>query len=170
MKISTKKLVLTALFTALTAIATMFIRIPLPMGYFNLGDAFIFLAIFILGPVLGTVAAGVGSTIADLIGFISYAPGTLIIKSLMALVVALIYKYALKSTNKNFISQLLAGIAGAIIMAFGYFLYETMFFTTAAVAIINLPYNLVQGAVGIVVSTAIMPILNKTNILEKLQK
>ena len=170
MKISTKKLVLTALFTALTAIATMFIRIPLPMGYFNLGDAFIFLAIFILGPVLGTVAAGVGSTIADLIGFISYAPGTLIIKSLMALVAALIYKYALKSTNKNFVSQLLAGIAGAIIMAFGYFLYETMFFTTAAVAIINLPYNLVQGAVGIVVSTAIMPILIKTNILEKLQK
>ena len=85
-KIPTKKLVLTALFTALTMVATMFIRIPLPLGYVNLGDAFVLLSVFILGPILGTVAAGVGSTIADLFGYITYAPGTLIIKTAMAII------------------------------------------------------------------------------------
>ena len=38
--ITTKKLVLTALFMALTVVATMFIRVPLLLGYVNLGDAF----------------------------------------------------------------------------------------------------------------------------------
>lgn len=170
MKISTKKLVLTALFTALVTIATMFIRIPLPLGYFNMGDAFIFLAVFILGPFLGTVAAGIGSTIADLIGFIAYAPGTLIIKTLMALAAALIYKLIKNRTDKVILAEISAGIIGAIIMAFGYFIYETLLFTTAAVAIVNVPYNLVQGGVGIVVSVAVMRILIKTKLLDKIQK
>ena len=170
MKISTKKLVLTALFTALVTIATMFIRIPLPLGYFNMGDAFILLAVFVLGPFLGTIAAGIGSTIADLIGFITYAPGTLIIKSLMALTAALIYNLIKNRTKKIVLAEISAGIIGAVIMAFGYFIYETMLFTTAAVAIVNVPYNLVQGGVGVVVSVAVMRILIKTKLLDKLQK
>lgn len=170
MKISTKKLVLTALFTALVTIATMFIRIPLPLGYFNMGDAFILLAVFVLGPFLGTIAAGIGSTIADLIGFITYAPGTLIIKSLMALTAALIYNLIKNRTKKIVLAEISAGIIGAVIMAFGYFIYETLLFTTAAVAIVNAPYNLVQGGVGVVVSVAVMRILIKTKLLDKLQK
>ena len=58
---TTKKLVMTALMMALTMVATMFIRIPLPLGYVNLGDVFVLLSVFILGPVYGTIAAGVGS-------------------------------------------------------------------------------------------------------------
>ena len=170
MKISTKKLVLTALFTALVTIATMFIRIPLPLGYFNMGDAFILLAVFVLGPFLGTLAAGIGSTIADLIGFITYAPGTLVIKSLMALTAALIYNLIKNRTKKIVLAEISAGIIGAVIMAFGYFIYETLLFTTAAVAIVNVPYNLVQGGVGVVVSVAVMRILIKTKLLDKLQK
>ena len=77
--ITTKKLVITALFMALTMVATMFIRIPLPLGYVNLGDVFVLLSVFVLGPIYGTIAAGVGSGLADLFGFVKYAPGTLII-------------------------------------------------------------------------------------------
>ena len=90
--ITTKKLVTTALFMALTMVATMFIRIPLPLGYVNLGDAFIFLAVFILGPVCGAIAGGVGAGLADLFGYITYAPGTLVIKAAMAIVAWLIYQ------------------------------------------------------------------------------
>ena len=85
-KSTTKKLVMTALFTALTMVSTMLIRIPLPMGYVHLGDAFVLLSAFILGPIWGTIAAGVGSALADVIGYIAYAPATLIIKALMAFV------------------------------------------------------------------------------------
>ena len=167
---TTKKLVLTALFMALTTVATMFIRINLPLGYVNLGDVFVFLSVFILGPVLGTIAGGVGSAIADLIGFITYAPGTLIIKCAMALVAYLIYKVILKITDKSLVAYIIGGIAGALVMAFGYLVYEILFFTTFAVALYNLPWNLLQGAVGVAVSTIILKILSTTKVLEKLQK
>ena len=98
---TTKKLVLTALLMALTVVATMFIRIPLPMGYVNLGDAFVLLSVFMLGPIYGTIAAGVGSTLADLLGYPTYAPGTLIIKTVMALVAFVIYKLLLKATGRT---------------------------------------------------------------------
>ena len=169
MKITTKKLVLTALFMALTVVATMFIRIPLPLGYVNLGDAFVLLSVFVLGPVYGTIAAGVGSGIADLLGYITYAPGTLIIKTAMALVAYFIYKAIFKATKKGLLAEIVGGVVGAIIMAFGYFFYETLFFSTAAAAIVNVPWNLLQGAVGVVISTIIMRILTVTKLLDNLK-
>ena len=167
--VTTKKLVLTALFMALTVVATMFIRVPLPLGYVNLGDAFVFLSVFILGPVCGTIAAGVGSALADLFGYITYAPGTLIIKTTMAIVAYLLYKLLLKATKKALLAEVVGGVVGAIIMAFGYFFYETLFFETAAVAIVNVPWNLIQGAIGVIISTIVMRILFATKIINKLQ-
>lgn len=166
---TTKKLVLTALFMALTIVATMFIRIPLPLGYVNLGDAFVFLSVFILGPVYGTIAGGVGSALADVFGYPSYAPGTLIIKTSMALVAYLLYNLLSKSTKKDFFAEIVAGIVGTLIMAFGYFFYETLFFSTAALAIVNVPWNLLQGGIGMVISVVVMRILSATKILEKMK-
>lgn len=169
MKITTKKLVLSALMMALTMLATMFIRIPLPFGYVNLGDAFVLLSVFILGPVYGTIAAGVGSGFADLLGYITYAPGTLIIKSLMALIAYFIYKFVLKIIKKQIVAEFLAGIVGSLVMAFGYFFYEILLYKTSAVAI-NIPYNIIQGLVGTVIAVAVIRTLSKTKLLEKLQK
>ena len=166
---TTKKLVLTALFMALTFVSTMFIRVPLVLGYINLGDAFVLLSVFILGPVYGTIAAGVGSALADLFGYITYAPGTLLIKTVMAIVAYLLYKLLLKATKKAMLAEIVGGVAGALIMAFGYFCYETLFFETAAVAIINVPWNLVQGAIGVVISTAVMRMLSATKVIDKLK-
>lgn len=165
--ITTKKLVTTALMMALTMVATMFIRIPLPLGYVNLGDVFVLLSVFILGPIYGTISAGIGSGLADLFGYISYAPGTLIIKSAMALVAWIIYKILLKATKKAMLAEIVGGIVGALIMALGYFCYEILFFTTPAVAIVNAPWNLLQGGVGVVLAVSIMRILTATKILEK---
>ena len=166
--LTTKKLVMTALFMALTMVATMFIRIPLPLGYVNLGDVFVLLSVFILGPVYGTIAAGIGSGLADLFGYITYAPGTLIIKSAMALVAWLIYKLLSKATGKEMLGEIVGGILGALVMATGYFFYEIMFFTTAGVAIVNAPWNLLQGGVGVALSVMIIRVLKATKALEKL--
>ena len=62
----------------------MFIRIPITFGYVNLCDAIIFLSVCILVPLCGAVVGGVGAGLADLFGFAAYAPGTLVIKALMA--------------------------------------------------------------------------------------
>jgi uncharacterized membrane protein len=167
--VSTIKLVLTALFMALTTVSTMFIRIPLPLGYVNLGDAFVLLSVFVLGGFYGTIAGGIGSALADLIGYITYAPGTLVIKTAMAIVAYIVYKLLLKATKSTLVSQIVAGVVGAVIMAFGYFFYEIIFFCSAGVAIINVPYNLIQGAVGVAIATVVMQVLRATKILEKLK-
>ena len=86
-----RTLILAAMFAALTCVATMIIHIPSPIGgYFNLGDCMVLLSAFVLGPVWGTAAGGIGSALADVIcGYFIYAPGTLVIKALMALAAAL---------------------------------------------------------------------------------
>ena len=170
MKKSTRTIVLTALFMALTMVGTMFITVPLPTGYANLGDAFVLIAVFVLGPFWGTIAGGVGSCLADLFGWITYAPGTLIIKSLMAITAYYIYLALKKSTKKEMLSQIVAGIVGAVVMAVGYFIYETLFFVTAGVAIVSLPYNLMQGALGMAVAVMVMRVIKATKIIEKFDK
>ena len=83
-----RTLVLAALFAALACVATMVIQIPSPMnGYVNLGDCFVLLAGWVLGPVYGSLAAGIGSALADMFtGYMHYAPGTFLIKAVMALI------------------------------------------------------------------------------------
>ena len=166
-KITTKKLVATALFMAFTIIATMFIRIPITFGYVNLGDAFIFLAVFILGPFCGAIVGGVGAGIADLFGFAAYAPGTLVIKSVMAVVTWLIYQTLKKLIKKDMFAEIVAGIVGAIIMAAGYFVYETLLFTTVWAAFLNMPWSLLQGAVGVALAVTTMRVLSVTKVLKK---
>ena len=166
--LTTKKLVLTALFMALTMVATLFIRIPLLLGYVNLGDVFVLLSVFVLGPICGTIAGGIGSGLADLFGYISYAPGTLVIKSAMALIAWIVYKLLSKATKKDIIGEIVGGIVGALVMAFGYFIYEILFFTTPAVAIMNAPWNLLQGGIGVVLSVLVMRVLVETKSLERL--
>ena len=59
-----------ATMAALVCIATLIIRIPNPMGgYFNIGDVMIFVSALTFGPIVGGVAGGIGSSLADLIGF-----------------------------------------------------------------------------------------------------
>ena len=96
-----KKMVLTALLAALTCVATMIIQIPSPMnGYVNLGDCFVLLSGWLLGPWLGFAASGIGSMLADIfLGYTHYAPGTLVIKGVVALVAALLYKVLCKKNT-----------------------------------------------------------------------
>ena len=166
-KITTKKLVMTALFMAFTIIATMFIRIPITFGYVNLGDAFIFLAVFILGPFCGAIVGGVGAGIADLLGFAAYAPGTLVIKSLMAIVTWLIYKTLKGIFKSNTFAEIVAGTVGALVMTAGYFIYEALLFTTVWAAFLNAPWSLLQGMVGVAIAVATMRVLTATKVLNK---
>ena len=54
-----RKLVLAALLAALVCVATMVVQIPSPMqGYVNLGDCFVLLSGWLLGPWYGFAAGG----------------------------------------------------------------------------------------------------------------
>ena len=90
----TKKLIFAALFAALTCVATMIIKVPTPtMGYIHPGDSIVLLSGFLLGPVYGGLAAGIGSMFSDLFGgYFSYAPATFVIKTLTAVFASLIFR------------------------------------------------------------------------------
>ena len=94
MKKNTKNLVFAALLAAVTCVATLVIHIPSPLnGYINLGDCFVLLSGWLLGPVYGFLAAGIGSGLADLfLGYAVYAPATFVIKGLVALAAYLLIK------------------------------------------------------------------------------
>ena len=79
---ATKRIVVASMLCALTCVATMVIKIPSPLnGYLNLGDCVVLLAGWILSPVYGFLAAGLGSAAADLFsGYVVYAPATFAIK------------------------------------------------------------------------------------------
>lgn len=123
-RIPIKKLVLTAFFAALTFVATMIIQIPTPTnGYINLGDSIVLVSGYLLGPVFGGFAAGLGSALADLVAYPMYAPATFVIKFSMALISGLLFKLFRKHT----LGAILCGVVGELIMIAGYYFFEATF-------------------------------------------
>ncbi|MBE7042055.1 MAG: ECF transporter S component [Ruminococcaceae bacterium] len=148
-----KKLVMAAVFAALTFVGTSIIKIPTINGYIHPGDGFVLLAGFLLGPIYGACSAGIGSALADLLGgYGVYVPGTFVIKGITALAAALIYQ-----RKKSFPLALSGAIVGELLMALGYLIYETLIFGEGAWA--SVPGNLVQGAGGVVISLLLLPII-----------
>jgi uncharacterized membrane protein len=114
---NTKKIILTGLMMALVTVATMVFIVPVPFtsGYIHLGDSMIFLSVLILGWRYGAVAAGVGSALADLfVGYANWAPWTLCIKGIMALMMGLAIEKCIKSKkNIIFLAMITAAFWGA---------------------------------------------------------
>ena len=163
--LKTRKLIIAALFAALTCVATMVIHIPIPVtnGYVNLGDCIVLISGFMLGGAYGGITAGLGSALADIIlGYVSYAPATFIIKALMAVCASLIYRFP----GKGNLRPLIAAFVGEIIMVSGYYLYESFIygFAGAAPGIIS---NAAQGVVGIVAAFVLIKIFNNVEGIKK---
>ena len=155
-----KKLILAALFAALSCVATMSIRIPTPgtSGYIHPGDAIVILSGVILGPVWGFLAGGIGSALSDLIGgYFIYVPITFVIKGLVALAAGLLYQKIGKNQKSRYIAVILGGVADIILVAGGYFVCE--FFIYGAGAAASIPANIIQGIGGLVISCILYPIL-----------
>lgn len=155
-----KKLILAALFAALSCVATMSIRIPTPGtgGYIHPGDAIVILSGVILGPVWGFLAGGIGSALSDLIGgYFIYVPITFVVKGLVALAAGLLYQKIGKNQKSRYIAVILGGVADIILVAGGYFVCE--FFIYGAGAAASIPANIIQGVGGLVISCILYPIL-----------
>ncbi|MBE6040545.1 MAG: ECF transporter S component [Clostridiales bacterium] len=162
----TAGLVYTALTICLILLGTVLFRIPIPMtqGYVHLGDTMIYLGVLMLGRRHGAAAAGLGSALADVLGgFAFWAPWSLVIKALMAFVTGLIIE---KSTggSKDKLITVSAMTAGGIIMCAGYLAAETVMYGSFAAAVVGLPWNIGQFAVGILLSTAIYSVLRKLRV------
>ena len=167
------KIVLTALFAALAYVATSIIRVPTvgTQGYVNIGDSIVLLSAWLIGGVYGALAAGIGSALADLLEqYVTYVPGTFIIKFLMALVAYLIFT-ALKKTNINkVVAYIVSGVVAELIMVFGYFLYESTILGYGLAAAASIPSNFIQAGTCLVIGYIAIGILEGAKVPNLLKK
>lgn len=167
-QLNLKRMILTALFTALTCVATLLIQIqtPVTQGYVNIGDCFVLLSAWILGPIYGAFAGGVGAALADLLaGYPHYIAGTLVIKALMAVIAALLYRAFRKKSSC--LGQLVGSLAAELWMVLGYFVFASLILGKGLAAAASIPGNLLQGAICIVAAVALAAALHQAKILDK---
>ena len=158
-----KRVVLCAMFAALCCLATVVVQIPAPLvGYLNLGDCVVLSGAFLLGPWYGALAAGIGSALADLLsGYVQYVPATFVIKWLVAMVAGLVFA-VLRSKITHFPAmraRFVSAVLGECVMVFGYFAYEAFLLGYGMAALGGMPFNLIQAALGIVVSLLLCTLL-----------
>lgn len=141
---------MSAVFAAIICVVTMTVRIPSPLGgYLNLGDGFILIAAWLLPPVYGFAAAGIGSALADLFsGYAVYIPATFIIKGLMAIVAVMLLR--LLRGKGNILGRVIGSLSAEILMVAGYFLFEGILYGFGS-AVVNIPQNCIQGVFGMVI-------------------
>ena len=167
-----RKLVLAALMAALCTIMTMVIQVPSPMqGYVNLGDCAVLMSAWVLGPLYGGAAAGIGSALADLLsGYAHYVPGTFAIKLVMAVAAALIFRATTKkglSASSVLLGQIVGGVVAEVIMVLGYFAYASLWLGKGLAAAASIPGNIVQGVFGLVAATVVYTVLSRSRAVVK---
>ena len=165
--VSVKMLVAAGLFAALGCAATMVLQIPSPTGgYMNLGDTAVVLGAWLLGPVYGAAAGGIGPAMADLLsGYAVYVPATLIIKAAMAFMAALLYR----TLGKR--GLILCAAAAETLMVLGYWLFDALLAAFSGGGAFSLclmgsaagiPSNLVQAVFGVSASTLLALALRRS--------
>ena len=156
-----KNIGIIAVFSALAFVATRFIQIPILQtgGYLNFGEAIIYIAAIFFGPFVGGLVGAIGPALADVTSpYAAFAPFTFVIKGIEGFVVGKISSNDQKTINK--ISGILAG--GGI-MVLGYYLVEILvFLVPPPVALIEVPFNILQFIVGGIIAIIITKKLKKS--------
>ena len=144
-KITTLRLTTAAVFKAMTIALSSF-GIPVPGGHLYLCDVAICLGAILLNPLEAFIVGGVGSFLGDMLFYPAPMFVSLATHGLQAVVISLISHKTLKNRP-----QLASGIGvtvGAVIMVIGYTLGKTFVYSTFEYAMIKLPYEIAQGAIG----------------------
>ncbi len=123
--------VYSAVFIALVFAATLIaVSTPVTNGYFNLGESMVYTAALLGGTLVGTIAGGIGSAMADLyLGYSHYAPGTLIIKGIEGFLAAWLYHKLSRLSRESLvrISLPLSMLVGGFIAGAGAVLYGALY-------------------------------------------
>jgi uncharacterized membrane protein len=158
-----KQLALVALFMALVAVATMIVRIPIPQtnGYMNLGDSMVLLSGIFFGPSLGFMAGGIGSALADIFGgYYQWAPWTLFIKGIEAMLMGLCVKHLKVNTQRITLFIIACFIVSTAWMVFGYYVTEVFMYDQKA-ALAEVPANLLQAGGSVILATLLLPLFSR---------
>ena len=159
----TKNICITGIFMAINIVLSSSIfSIPVPGGHFYANDIIICLSGLLLNPFYAFCAGGIGSFLGDLFFYPTPMFVTLVTRSIQVVTISLISKYVFK--NKPALSSIIAVIAGAIIMIAGYTLGRAFVYSNIETAILKLPYQILQAAVGCIIA----PILANNKSVKKI--
>ncbi len=160
----TKHIAYISLFTALVAVATIVIVIPIPgtQGFVNFGDIIILTVALAYGGIPALIAGGIGSALADIIvAYPVWAPFSLVIKGLEGYIAYLVYaklfgrplKLIPTAHSKKVYFQGAISLAiGALFMVIGYYFASVVVIGTFSAALASIPSNLLQGFASAVVA------------------
>lgn len=144
-KITTLRLTTAAVFMAMTIALSSF-GIPVPGGHLYLCDVAICLGAILLNPLEAFIVGGVGSFLGDMLFYPAPMFVSLATHGLQAVVISLISHKTLK--NRPRLASGIGVTVGAVIMVIGYTLGKTFVYSTFEYAMIKLPYEIAQGAIG----------------------
>ena len=142
-----RRITLTALMAAVVFVLTVIPRIPVPAtgGYIHLGDAGIAFAACSFDPLVAAVAGGLGTALADLMGFPQWAIFSLVIHGIQGYVMGLLLR-----RRVTWRQAVLAALSSIVIVVGGYFVAGTIL-ESPAVALLEIVPNTIQALSGAVI-------------------
>lgn len=139
-------LTVTALFLALNIALSSF-GMPVPGGHLYLNDVVICTAAILLDPLGAFAVGGIGAFLGDFFFYPTPMFVSLVTHGLQAVVISLC---AHRFRNHRMAGAILGVTLGAIIMVVGYSLGRAFLYSTPEYALLKLPFQIFQAAVGAV--------------------
>ncbi|MCH5198916.1 MAG: ECF transporter S component [Oscillospiraceae bacterium] len=166
-KETTIRLTVTALFMAINVALSSF-GVPVPGGHLYLNDIIICVAAIILNPFEAFCVGGIGAFLGDFFFYPTPMFVSLVTHGLQAIVISLFSHYVLK--NKKVLASSIGVAIGAVIMVAGYSLGRAFIYSTPEYAILKLPYQIAQAAVGAVLGVIFVYKFKLPALLKKITK
>jgi uncharacterized membrane protein len=170
--ITTKSIIIAALFIAIVFVATYAVQIPLPGiatgGLIHLGNVALFTIAVIFGKRYGAISGAFGMALFDILSpWIIWAPGTFVIRGIMGYMVGSIAKGGCQQSINTF-RLMLAMILPSIWMIAGYFGYNLLLYQNIPAAVASLPGDITQAVAGIAIATPVILLIEKSGTSNRL--
>ena len=123
--------------------------VPVPGGHLYMNDIIICTAAIILDPFAAFMVGGVGAFLGDLFFYPLPMFVSLVTHGLQAVVISVFSHYVMK--DHPVLASGIGVAVGAVIMVVGYSLGRAFIYSTPEYALLKLPYQILQAAVGAVV-------------------
>ena len=180
-KITIKQCAFVGVMAALVYSASAYLQIPIPTAIgstrLHMGNVMCLLSGFLLGPVSGGLAAGIGSMFFDLLNpaYIASAPFTFAFKFLMAWVCGIIAKRADKTALLRCIIAAVIGAITYVVLYLGksfiedYFVLglpiDAVMLTVAQKGLVSTVNGIIAAAVSVPLYLTLKPLLKRANLL-----
>jgi len=174
-----RRLTVTAMFMAMNVALSSF-GVPVPGGHLYLNDIVICTAGILLDPLSAFIVGGIGSFLGDFFFYPAPMFVSLATHGLQAVVISLCAHHLFQNNICNDSKDasvpgkraLAAGVGvflGAIIMVTGYTLGRAFLYSTVEYALLKLPFQILQAAVGAIVAMLLCFRFQLLNLFRKSQ-